>query len=87
MKTAMQELLSEISHPNWDKLSFDARYEMFDKLLDLEKEQIIYAHLNGQSNHHFSLESKTLEAEQHYNKTYNQDKELSKDVKDLLDNL
>ena len=32
MKTAMQELLSEISHPNWDKLSFDARYQMFDML-------------------------------------------------------
>ena len=74
MKTAMQELLSEMSHPNWDKLSFDARYEMFDKLLDLEKEQIIDAHLNGQSDHHFSLESRTLEAEQHYNKTYNQNK-------------
>ena len=74
MKTAMQELLSEMSHPNWDKLSFDARYEMFDKLLDLEKEQIIDAHLNGQSDHHFSLESRTLEAEQHYNQTYKQNK-------------
>ena len=43
MKTAMQELLSEMSHPNWDRLSFDARYEIFDKLLDLEKKQIIEA--------------------------------------------
>ena len=74
MKTAMQELLSEMSHPNWDKLSFDARYEMFDKLLDLEKEQIIDAHLNGQSDHHFSLESRMAEAEEHYNQTYNQKK-------------
>ena len=74
MKTAMQELLSEMSHPNWDKLSFDARYEMFDKLLDLEKEQIIDAHLNGQSDHHFSLESRMAEAEQHYKEKYNQNK-------------
>ena len=74
MKTAMQELLSEMSHPNCDKLSFDARYEMFDKLLDLEKEQIIDAHLNGQSDHHFSLESRMAEAEQHYKEKYNQNK-------------
>ena len=74
MKTAMQELLSEMSHPNWDKLSFDARYEMFDKLLDLEKEQIIDAHLNGQSDHHFSLESRIAEAEQHYKEKYNKNK-------------
>ena len=70
----MQELLSEMSHPNWDRLSFDARYEMFDKLLNLEKEQIMDAHLNGQSDYHFSLESRTLEAEQYYNQTYNQNK-------------
>jgi hypothetical protein len=74
MKTAMQELLSEMSHPNWDRLSFDARYEMFDKLLEKEKEQIIDAHLNGQSDHHFSLESRMAEAEQHYKEKYNQNK-------------
>ena len=74
MKTAMQELLSEMSHPNWDRLSFDARYEMFDKLLNLEKEQIMDAHLNGQSDHHFSLESRMAESEDYYNQTYNQDK-------------
>jgi hypothetical protein len=74
MKTAMQELLSEMSHPNWDRLSFDARYEMFDKLLDLEKEQIMNAHLNGQSDHHFSLESRMAESEDYYNQTYNQNK-------------
>ena len=46
MKTAMQELLSEMSHPNWDRLSFDARYEMFDNLLNLEKLQIMKENLN-----------------------------------------
>jgi hypothetical protein len=68
MKTAMQELLSEISHPNWDRLSFDARYEMFDKLLDLEKEQIMKAFLEGKVNH-----SKDWSIE-YYNQTYNQNK-------------
>ena len=72
MRTAMQELLSEMSHPNWDRLSFDAKYEMFDTLLEKEKEQIIDAHLNGQSDHHFSFESRTNEAEQYYYDLYNQ---------------
>ena len=45
-----------------------------EEALKKEKEQIIDAHLNGQSDHHFSLESRIFEAEQHYNKTYNQNK-------------
>ena len=45
-----------------------------EEALKKEKGQIIDAHLNGQSDHHFSLESRTFEAEQHYNKTYNQNK-------------
>lgn len=67
MKTAMQELLSEMSHPNWDRLSFDARYEMFDKLLDLEKEQIIAA--GNFLPHDEQNEIKT--PEEYYNQTYN----------------
>ena len=67
MKTAMQELLGEMSHPNWDRLSFDARYEMFDKLLDLEKEQICNAYTDG-------LEGPYVGAEEYYNQTYNQNK-------------
>jgi hypothetical protein len=38
---------------------------------EMEREQIIDAHINGQSNYHFSLESRTEEAEQYYNETYN----------------
>ena len=68
MKTAMQELLGEMSHPNWDKLSFDARYEMFDKLLDLEKEQIKEAHKSG------GYEMFTRTSNEYYNQTYNQNK-------------
>ena len=74
MKTALQELLSEMSHPNWDKLSFDARYQMFDMLLELEKEQIQKAFSDGQEtpiNHptlpHYSRE-------EYYNDNYNQNK-------------
>lgn len=63
----MQELLSEMSHPNWDRLSFDARYEMFDTLLEKEKEQIIDA-CNS------AFEDKTTWGERYYNKTYNQNK-------------
>ena len=70
MKTAMQELLSEISHPNWDRLSFDARYEMFDKLLDLEKKQILEAYDNGISDHQWN----DYNPEEYYNQTYNQNK-------------
>ena len=63
----MQELLSEMSHPNWDRLSFDARYEMFDKLLDLEKEQICNAYVEG-------LEGLWISAEEYYNREFNQNK-------------
>lgn len=65
MKTAMQELLSEMSHPNWDRLSFDARYEMFDTLLEKEKEQICNAYTDG-------LEGPYLGAEEYYYDNYNQ---------------
>jgi hypothetical protein len=70
MKTAMQELLSEMSHPNWDRLSFDARYEMFDKLLDLEKEQIMNAFSRGLGTELSDWET----SEQYYERIYNQNK-------------
>ena len=77
MKTAMQELLSKMSHPNWDRLSFDARYEMFDKLLEKEKEQIINAY-NSSINTIMLLpsgiKSQKGNAKNYYNRTYNQNK-------------
>jgi hypothetical protein len=77
MKTAMQELLSEMSHPNWDRLSFDARYEMFDKLLNLEKEQSINlikqtCMFMGASI--IDIEISKMEFEDIYNNYYNQNK-------------
>ena len=70
----MQELLGEMSHPNWDKLSFDARYEMFDKLLDLEKEQIIDARIDGDENYSLVGGKRYEYAEQYYKEKYNQNK-------------
>lgn len=70
----MQELLSEMSNPNWDRLSFDARYEMFDKLLDLEKEQIVNAFEVGYKScdidEAFEINRKLASGELHYNKNY-----------------
>ena len=40
-------------------------------LLEKEKEQIMDAHLNGQSDHHFSLESRMAEGEDYYKQIYN----------------
>jgi hypothetical protein len=74
MKTAMQELLSEMSNPNWNRLSFDARYKMFDKLLDLEKEQIIQARIDGDENYSLVGGKRYEYAEQYYNEKYNQKK-------------
>ena len=76
-KTAMQELIEAIeliTKKFKRELSTEEILDMCSNQLDKEKEQIIDAHLNGQSDHHFSLESRTLEAEQHYNQTYKQNK-------------
>ena len=67
----MQELIE------WHRKSMRSYSEtnkMIETLLEKEKEQIIDAHLNGQSDHHFSLESRMAEAEQHYKEKYNQNK-------------
>ena len=70
MKTAMQQLFE------WLENSSDIENDILDwetvktNALKKEKEQIIDAHLNGQSDHHFSLESRMAEAEEHYNQTY-----------------
>jgi len=73
MKTAMEMALARIEMLYIEKDS--VHWEMFkNDCMEKEKEQIIDAHLNGQSDHHFSLESKMAEVEKYYNKTYNQKK-------------
>jgi len=77
MKTAMQELEEKLKD-NLKWIIMNADYELMDKLfikgLEKEKEQILDAHLNGQQDHHFSLESRMAESEDYYNQTYNQNK-------------
>ena len=73
MKTAMQQLMDLMSEQPFT-FGNAINLVILNELLEKEKEQIIDAHLNGQSDHHFSLESRMAEAEEHYNQTYNQNK-------------
>ena len=73
MRTAMQDLIFEFYSKSTDDFQFWIR-DNIEHLLKKEKEQIIDAHINGQSDHHFSLESRTTEAEEYYNKIINQNK-------------
>jgi hypothetical protein len=71
-KTAIQEMIERLEKSGFFLISYD--YDIFNKALEKEKEQILDAHLNGQQDHHFSLESRMAESEDYYNKTYNQNK-------------
>jgi hypothetical protein len=93
MKTAMKELIDELRSFAFDKklhlgmgdifLTQGHIDELEVKYIEKEKEQIIDAFneplwITGKPN---------IKAEEYYNQTYNKDKELPKDVKDMLDNL
>lgn len=70
MKTAMQ--IAVESYKN-DGVSFtDWFMDNYEILLEKEKEQIINAHLNCQSNWLSSFATNTNEAEDYYNQTYKQ---------------
>ena len=87
MKTAMQEAVE--SYKN-DGVSFtDWFLDNYEMLLEKEKEQIIDAFEDGKENGRESMLNiyKYLIGEFYYNQTYNQDRELPKYVKDMLDNL
>ena len=72
MKTAMQELISELKRiEDYPMMPFVIR--MATDLLEKEKEQIIKAHIDGFD--HIVVDFKKQEyAEQYYNQTYNQNK-------------
>lgn len=77
MKTALQELI-EFIELNIDDNDFIKHQvlEEADKALEKEKEQIINAHINGQSEFdmlQFRDINKTL-SDNYYNQTYNQNK-------------
>ena len=80
MKTAVQ----------WLKEQYIDRGEtipsgVFQEALEMEKEQIIDAY-NQADLDGYLQKTYPKYAEKYYNETYNQDRELAKDVKDLLDN-
>jgi|LakMenE01Jun11ns_1017448.scaffolds.fasta_scaffold9329395_2 hypothetical protein len=86
MKTAMQELIEAVNKHYSNSL----RTDIFDTnpYLKKEKEQIIDAYEYGQINvNEDGCLTEENGAEEYYNETYNQDRELPKDVKDMLDNL
>ena len=67
-----------------DGVSFtDWFIDNYEILLEKEKEQILEAYDKGISDHQWN----DYNPEEYYNQTYNQDRELPKDVKDMLNNL
>jgi hypothetical protein len=86
MKTAMQELIEKLSMKSGDSFYALAFYhdndEIIKEALEKEKEQIEDAYLKGYIHYLPKIDSK-----EYYNQTYNQDRELPKDVKDMLNNL
>jgi hypothetical protein len=73
MKTAMQELIDELklieAYPMLPLV-----LKMATELLDLEKEQIIQARIDGDENYSLVGGKRYEYAEQYYNETYNQNK-------------
>lgn len=87
MKTAMQELVDIM---NQDQVSFTEWFQdNYQILIEKEKEQIIEAYEDGKQNGMDSITNihMYIIGEKYYNQTYNQDRELPKDVKDMLNNL
>ena len=90
MKTVIQYLLE-----NFDNMPEYLFYTYLkvkrNKLLEIEKDQIIQGHFAGWSDAYDYIKSdsndRARQAEEYYDETYNQDKELPKDVKDMLNNL
>jgi hypothetical protein len=71
MKTAMQELISELKRvEDYPMMPFVIR--MATDLLEKEKEQIIQARIDGDENYSLVGGKRYEYAEQYYNQTYNQ---------------
>jgi len=86
----MQELIDFIESTQFPKEgSGNYIYEKAKKLLKIEKEQIIEAYEDGKQNGMDSITNiyMYIIGEKYYYEKYKQDRELPKDVKDMLDNL
>ena len=82
MKTAMELALARIELMK-DISPDSIHWQMFkENYMQKEKEQIINAHGLRYSD----ITEETVKGEQYYNQTYSQDRELGKEVTDLLEN-
>ena len=93
MQTAVEWLINELVE--LDKLLDDRRKnedatvfklppdKLYERAKQMEKEQIIESFDNGIYVGTYAVDK---DGEQYYNQTYNQDRELPKDVTDLLEN-
>jgi hypothetical protein len=67
MKTAIDFLIDEVKSKEWQEMFIWHKEEIFKQAKQIEKEQIINAHIEGQPFQNIS----SHKAEQYYNKTYN----------------
>jgi hypothetical protein len=86
MKTAVQWLDQQIKEKmGLDEHDTNQLKWFIDKALEKEKEQMFYWFYGGGGLS--ATDDFREEFEKNYNQTCNQDRELPKDVKDMLDNL
>jgi hypothetical protein len=87
MRTAMKELIEKLAMKSGDSFYALAFYhdndEIIKEALEKEKEQIIESFDNGIYVGTYAVDK---DGEQYYNQTYNQDRELPRDVTELLEN-
>ena len=86
MKTAMQELIDELESINGYPMMPLILRLMKDRL-EKEKEQILNDYMEGvDAGVLYSNGKVFISKEEYYNRTYTQDRELGKEITDLLEN-
>jgi hypothetical protein len=86
MKTAMQELIDELESINSYPMMPLILRLMKDRL-EREKEQILNDYMEGvDAGVLYSNGKVFISKEEYYNRTYTQDRELGKEITDLLEN-
>jgi vacuolar-type H+-ATPase subunit H len=71
MKTAVEWFLEELENNDWYWLPESIKNEIINQAKEMEKQQIIDAHLDGQS----LVSCKDEYAEQYYNETFKSDEQ------------
>ena len=86
MKTAMQELIDELESINGYPM-MPLILRLMKDGLEREKEQILNDYMEGvDAGVLYSNGKVFISKEEYYNRTYSQDRELGKEVTDLLEN-